>query len=218
MSKIYLLFFLMASLLLSGCSSDPYANAGKCESPGESKVIDERVAICTGIDGKSKWYFEGKYFSDTLLLAKTKYRSFVLDDALKKKLEAANLTVEDFIKAYEQSKITMEDLAKFSGNDSRWDSLLEAKSNLDNSELEQNYLFKERYILLDSYRNGKATQSEAYKAQQEQIEHLEGPHALALSNYEAKVNVMSASLTSIYSINDKDLLLIFLTNYAKSVG
>jgi hypothetical protein len=203
--------------LLTSCSSDPYANAGKCENPGESKFIDTRVAVCTGIESKSKWYLEGKYFDDTLLLAKTKYLSFVLDDALKAKLAAANLTFDDFIRVYEQSKIRIDELAKFANNDSRWDSLLEAKSNLDDAQIEQDYLFRERFTLSDSYRKGKASQSEAYKAQQEQIEHLNGPHALALSNFEAKVNVMSASLSSIYSITDRDLLLVFLTNYVKSI-
>jgi hypothetical protein len=117
MKKNYLSIFILVGVLVSGCSSDPYANAGKCESPGESKVIDERVAVCTGIEGKSKWYFEGKYFEDTLLLAKVKYGNSSLTDSLKGILSKENLTVEDYVEVFRIYKITIEELAKFAQNE-----------------------------------------------------------------------------------------------------
>ena len=46
-------------VLLSGCSSDPFKNAGKCEEIAATKTIDGKLAICTGLKDSYKWYFEG---------------------------------------------------------------------------------------------------------------------------------------------------------------
>lgn len=216
MSKLKVLAsVILFTSLISGCSSDPYENAGKCDEPGAAELIKGNFSICTGVNSNTKWYFRGKYFSDTILLAKTKYLSFQFDDKFKERLLTENLSMDDFILVYENSKISSEELAVFAENEPRWDSLLEAKSQLDDSQSEQTYLFRERFSLLEDFRKGKVSQSVAFKAQERQINHLDGELAEATRDYEAKVEVLSASLGSTYSITDKNLLLILLTKYTK---
>jgi hypothetical protein len=47
---------------------------------------------------------------------------------------------------------------------------------------------------------------------------MNGTLALAKKDYEAKLGVMASSLSSIYSINDNDLLTALLINYAKGAN
>jgi len=207
---------LLAILLLTSCSSDPYANAGKCESPGESKVVDERVAVCTGIEGKSKWYFEGKYFDDTLLLAKVKYAKAPLTDSLKEIIFKENLTVEDYAEVFDIYKISIEELAKFAQNEPRWDGLLEANSRLTESDTKLGYLRSEMINQQFDWVQGKATQNQAYIARQEYMSFLNGDYDKTSTNYQAKLNAMASSLGSKYSITNESLLLVFITRYAKA--
>jgi hypothetical protein len=207
--------FILVSILTS-CSSDPYENAGKCETPGDSKSIDERVAICTGIEGKSKWYFEGKYFDETLLLAKAKYWTTQLNEELDSKLaEKDPEIISNIIKLYDFAKISLENLSVFANNNSRWDGLLESKSQLDAAEEQSSYLFRERVIKADEFSKGKISQAEAYAAQVEHNEYMNGTLASAKKDYEAKLGVMASSLSSIYSINDDELLTGLLLNYVR---
>ena len=212
----YLSIFILVGVLVSGCSSDPYANAGKCESPGESKVIDERVAVCTGIEGKSKWYFEGKYFEDTLLLAKVKYGNSSLTDSLKGILSKENLTVEDYVEVFRIYKITIEELAKFAQNEPRWDGLLEAKSRLTESDTKLDYLRSEMIKQQFDWVKGKATLNQRNTARQEYLNFSNGEYEKTNINYQAKLNAMASSLGSKYSITNESLLVVFITRYAQA--
>jgi len=216
MSKINLLFFLIASLLLSGCSSDPFANAGECENPGESKIIENRVAVCTGIESKPKWYFEGKYFEDTLLLAKIKYAKSSLTDSLKETLTKENLTVEDYVEAFRVYKISIEELAEFAENEPRWDSLLEAKSRLTEADVKLNYLSDEMTKQQFDWVKGKATLNQRNAARQEYMNYLKSEYEKIETDYQAKLNAMASSLGSKYSITSESLLLVFIIRYAKA--
>lgn len=202
--------------LLTSCSSDPYANAGKCENSGESKIIEGRVAVCTGIDGKSKWYFEGKFFDETILLANARVITNELENLINTKAAENKSEMENIIKLIDKAKISINDLSKFANNDPRWDGLLEAKSKLDSEESEQSYLFRDRFEKLEAFRLGKISQREAYVAQQKQIEHLEGELSKAKNEFNAKLGVMASSISSLYSISDNKLLVDLLINYVKA--
>lgn len=52
----------MSLLLFTGCSSDPFQNAGKCDELASTKAVDGKLAICTGYKNDYKWYFEGDSF------------------------------------------------------------------------------------------------------------------------------------------------------------
>lgn len=203
-------------LVTTSCSSDPYANAGKCESPGESKAVDERVAVCTGVEGKSKWYFEGKYFEDTLLLAKVKYGNASLTDSLKEILSKENLTVEDYVEVSRIYKIPIEELAKFAQNEPRWDGLLEANSRLTESDTKLGYLRSEMIKQQFDWVKGEATLNQRNTARQEYMNFLNGEYEKTNTNYQAKLNAMASSLGSKYSITSESLLLVFITRYAQA--
>jgi len=214
MSKIKLLTLLMASLLLSGCSSDPYANAGKCESPGESKVIDERVAICTGIEGKSKWYFEGKYFDDSFLLAKIDYLSFKLTNELASKLKSEDL-YDSFFGIYEAYKLSADDLMTYANGDSRWDDLIELKVKLEREIETEEYLSGEATrLFLDWKYKGKGSSSEVFSAREASVRQGNLTNDLYQS-FNDKLGPLRGVISTEYSLSDRELSSIFLSRLVK---
>jgi hypothetical protein len=216
MKKYCFLVLILVGTLITGCSSDPYANAGKCDTPGESRVMESRLEVCTGLESNSKWYFEGKYYDETLLLSKAKYWTNQLNDEINSELQKKDPeTFDSIIKIYNIAKISQENLSVFANNDARWDGLLESKSKLDAADEQSTYLFREKVIKSSDFSKGKISQSEAYAAQVEYDDYMNGTLALAKKDYEAKLGVMSSSLSSIYSINNNKLLTALLINYAK---
>jgi hypothetical protein len=200
--------------LLTSCSSDPYANAGKCESPGESKVVDERVAVCTGVAGKSKWYFEGKYFDDAFLLAKIDYLSFSLTNELALKLKKENL-YESFFEVYDAYKITADDLAAYANGDSRWDDLIELKVKLDRETETEKYLSGEATrLFLDWKYKGKGNSSEVYSARDASNRQFNLTNDLNQS-FKDKLAPLRGAISTEYSLSDRELSYIFLSRLVK---
>jgi hypothetical protein len=219
MKRNYFFVLILVGTLINGCSSDPYENAGKCEVPGESRVLQSRLEVCTGLESNSKWYFEGKYYDETLLLAKAKYWTNQLNDEIDSKLQEKDPeTFDNILKIYNLAKISLENLSVFANNDARWDGLLESKSKLDAAEEQSSYLFREKVLKSADFSKGKISQSEAYAAQVEHDDYMNGTLALAKKDYEAKLGVMASSLSSIYSINDNKLLTALLINNAKGAN
>jgi len=214
MKKNYLTIFILVGILVSGCSSDPYANAGKCESPGESKVVDERVAVCTGVEGKSKWYFEGKYFDDSFLLAKIDYLSFKLTNELALKLKSEDL-YDSFFGIYEAYQLSADDLMTYANGDSRWDDLIELKVKLEREIDTEKYLSGEATrLFLDWKYKGKGTSSEAFSARDASIRQGNLTNDLYQS-FKDKLGPLRGVISTEYSLSDRELSSIFLSRLVK---
>ena len=214
--SIYSLPILIFAFLLCSCSSDPYANAGKCESPGESKVVDERVAVCTGVEGKRKWYFEGKYFDDALLLAKLEYTTFSIGNTFFDKLDAEDLSGA-FFKIDGKAELSVSDLAKYSAGDSRWDALIEAQAKYEKAQELEDYFFNERLRLIGEKAKGKASEAEFLAAARADSLQRDVTYGLKETR-DVKAEVLKATLTSQYSITDKEAMLILLARYVKQLN
>lgn len=202
--------------LLTSCSSDPYANAGKCENAGESKIIENKLAICTGIDLKPKWYFEGKYFEDALLLAKLEYMTFSIGDTFFNKLDTEDLS-NSFFKIDGKAELSVNDLAKYSAGDSRWDALIEAQAKYEKARELEDYFFKERVRLIGEKAKGKASEAEFLAAARADSLQREVTYGLKESR-DVKAEVLKATLVSQYNITDKEAMLILLARYVKQLN
>lgn len=220
MLKRFIVIFIFTGLIatLSACSSDPYENAGKCSRPGEVKAIDERLAICIGENNKYKYYFQGKYFEDALLASKIIFQLYGWDTENPYPEQYSNfgLNGDDVVNlmSSDLGDITMSDLANFAGDDPRWDDLLESRAKFEAAEEENTYLRTERYRLIGDYQVGKATRIEAFEAQSKHQKYFEGPYSDAVDDYQSKLEVVRALITSKYALNDEDELMVFLTLYA----
>ena len=108
-AKTLLILILIASL--ASCSSDSYANAGGCDDSGVSKIIKNKVAVCTGLKGKFKWYYEGKFYSDMILLGKIQAEFTDLEDPINQEI-----TKQGLWRAYMKfdSTLSIEEIIKFS--------------------------------------------------------------------------------------------------------
>ena len=197
----------------TSCSSDPYPNAGKCETPGESKSVDERVAVCTGIEGKSKWYFAGKYFDETLLLAKLEYLDYALDDAFFKKLEDEKLT-DSFFEIDKSQSLTTEDIAKFANGESRWDKLIESQSIISKEQDKEEYLFDYWTTVGEDKRSGNATHAQWDSARRDWLAQTRYNSELR-EDFKTTAEPLRATLSTRYSIYDKEAMFIFFARYVK---
>jgi hypothetical protein len=200
---------------LSGCSSDKYSNAGSCSTPGVSKFINGKLSVCGGLKGNKKWYFEGNTYSDLTVLGKIEYHTCdctMSDDfySTAKKLGVWEATFSNFF------DISTSEFTKVTGGDPRWDSLIEAKAKMDSEQSTQDYLLKERFRLRNAYLQGKATQQEAYDAQQEQIKHLDGALNSSQEFYYQKLAVLRNDLRAKYQITDSKDLIFFVAKQWKS--
>jgi len=152
--SIYLVTGLMSLFLLSGCSSDPFQNAGKCEELAATKGVDGKLAICTGFKNEYKWYFEGdSYVAMKAIgfieaskanagLENGDYRTFYNAVVATHKSRASELFDYFFSSANLQSSI--QDASK--GNQ-RWDSLVAAVSSYVSKSLEANLAMKEQLAI-----------------------------------------------------------------------
>jgi hypothetical protein len=214
--QIRLAILLLATILISSCSTDPYENSGKCETKGKSSIIDSRLAVCTGSIDNPKWYHSGKYYDDTVLLAKITYENYSDSDISESVFQREKVNTEELYDLYPKGLVSIEDLAQYAGNDSRWDSLIEAKADYDSASQQNSYLLQERSRLRNDWERGKATRQQAYLAQEEHFEFLNGEYSRAQADFDSKLEVLRATLSTQYGISDKSLLLILLIRHFES--
>ena len=202
----------LSIIFLSGCASDPYENAGKCEIAGESRIEKGQTQVCIGMDKKLKWYTNGKYFDDFLLLGKIVYG---LDfDLAEPKIRSLGLL--DYALQYEKLTLKSEDIAKYANGDTRWDGIIEAIADVEQERQTQDYLLDERFRTSLEWRKGSLSQQKAYEAQQEQIEHLNGPMDRAERNFDRKIAVLEADIVNKYGITDRKESVIFALRILKT--
>jgi hypothetical protein len=202
--------------LLTSCSSDPYANAGECETPGKSKVVDSKLVVCTGKDSRTKWYSEGKYFEDALLLSKIEYSTFSVGDDFFKKLKEEGLA-DAFFKIGEKAELSVIDLANYASGDARWDALIEAQAKYEKAKELEDFLFKEELRLLGDRFKGKASISDWAKARDEWIRQRDLVYDLS-EERNIKSEVLKATLTSQYKLKDSDEMLILLSRFVNQLS
>ena len=192
-------------VVLGGCASDPYENAGSCEITGASRESDGKVQVCIGIDGKLKWYTSGKYFEDFQLLGKITYGSnFDIAEP-----EIRSLGLIDYSFQFEELAVKSEDIASYADGDTRWDGIIEAIADVDLERQTQDYLLDERFRTSLEWRRENGSQQKAYEAQQSQIEHMNGPLVRANRNFDRKIAVLMADIVNRYGITNKKDSVIF---------
>jgi hypothetical protein len=187
-------------LALSGCSSDPFENAGACKTPGKYERFEARLAVCVGLEGKYKFYFEGPHFDAMYLLGKSEYDTLNFDNEdafldLAEKRGYKDLTWRtDWV-------ISNDEIAGFANGDSRWDSLIEANSKFTALKYEFDSAQKYRFQLLNDYRNGKVSRAAAYAAQEDALK-IAKKRDLAMEVFSAKLAVLRSELRGLYKISD----------------
>lgn len=191
---------LTLTITLAGCSSDPFENAGTCKVPGKYERFDGKLAVCAGLDGRHKFYFEGPHFDALYLLGKSEYDTlnFENEDAFLDRAEERgykDLTWRtDWV-------ILNDEIAGFANGDSRWDSLIEANSKFTALKYEFDSAQKYRFQLLNDYRNGKVSRAAAYAAQEDALKIAE-KRDMAMEVFSAKLAVLRSELRALYSISD----------------
>jgi hypothetical protein len=162
------LLILLSLSLLTSCSSDPYANAGKCEEPGTYSKIEEKLAICSGLEDKPKFYFEGPAFEAVILLGKANYDILDFDNEIPF-TDAARSRGFENLTFRTKWDITNTEIARYANGDERWDGLIEANSILISLKSEFESLQDYRFQKLEEYRAGKVSRESAYEAQQDAL-------------------------------------------------
>ena len=200
------LIFVVA--LLTGCTSDPYENAGKCDQPGTYKQFPEGVAVCTGLNDKHKFYFSGPYFEAMKLLGKAEIS--ILDfgaaaDAFYKLATARGLENESWQTNTEISNL---DISNYAQGDTRWDSLVEANAARLAIQDEKDEATDYRFQMLNDWRAGKVSRAIAYQAQQDQLEVLKRFDA-ATAKFNQKLAVLMSEIKRIYGITDSLEVMVF---------
>ena len=205
------LFALAFLFTISGCASDPYENAGSCETLGESRESEGVVQVCIGIEGNLKWYISGKYFDDFQLLGE-------IVNELDLDISEAEIRDQGLWEYWLQFKlaVTSEDIANYAKGDTRWDGIIEAIADKKTEIQIQNELLEERYSAFDDWQSGNLSRQEAYEAQQRQIEHMNGPYTEAARNFDRKIAVLSADIVNKYGIVDKNDAFWFALRIVKS--
>ena len=191
---------LTLTITLAGCSSDPFENAGTCQVPGRYERFEGKLAVCAGLDGRHKFYFEGPHFDALYLLGKSEYDTlnFENEDAFLDRAEERgykDLTWRtDWV-------ISNDEIAGFANGDSRWDSLIEANSKFTALKDEFDSAQKHRFQLLNDYRNGKVSRAAAYSAQEDALKIAE-KRDMAMEVFSAKLAVLRSELRTLYKISD----------------
>jgi hypothetical protein len=187
-------------LLLTSCSSDPYANGGECTNPGTYQKIENRLAVCAGLNGEFKYYFEGPHFEAIYLLGKSEYDilNFDSEEPFDKVAEERGLSDLTWRTNW---KISNDEIANFAQGDSRWDGLIEANSKVIALESEFNFANSYRFEMLNDYRAGKVSRQIAYEAQQD-VSRIATKRDSAMEIYSQKLAVLRAEIKSLYGISD----------------
>lgn len=206
------LFILALPFTISSCASDPYENAGSCETRGESRVSEGVVQVCIGIDGNLKWYISGRYFDDFQLLGKIVYGSDF--DIAQPDIRDSDLW--EYALQYEKLAVTSEDIANYADGDTRWDGVIEAIADKNTEREIQDYLMDERFSARLEWQKGNLSQQKAYEAQQEQVEHMNGPLDQAERNFDRKIAVLMADIVNKYGIKNKRDATIFALKILKN--
>jgi hypothetical protein len=206
------LIALVLLFTLSGCASDPYENAGSCETLGESRESEGVVQVCIGLEDNLKWYISGKYFDDFQLLGKIVYATDF--DIAQPEIRDSDLW--EYALQYEKLVVTSEDIAKYAEGDTRWDGIIEAISDKNTEREIQDYLMDERFSASLDWKRGIGSQQKAYEAQQEQIEHMNGPLDKAERNLDRKIAVLMADIVNNYGIKNKNDAAIFAIKIIKN--
>ena len=195
-----LLALLASALLLTGCSSDPYANGGSCENPGVYQKIENRLAVCAGLNGKSKYYFEGPHFDAIYLLGKSEYDilNFETEVPFQKAADERGFGQLTWRTKW---KISNDEIANFAQGDSRWDGLIEANSKFTALEYEFNLASTYRHEMVSDFRAGKVSQQVAYEAQQDALK-IAAKRDNAMEIYSQKLAVLRAEIKSLYGVSD----------------
>ena len=209
-TPIKLLLPLLCSILISGCSSDPYASGGSCPTPGVYKKIDNKLAVCNGLNGQYKFYFEGPYFDAIYLLGKSEYDILNFDfDTINPFQKAANERGYEELTWRTDWDITNEEIASFAQGDSRWDDLIEANSMVIKLKSEFSSAQAYRFEMINDYRAGKVSQQIAYEAQQDAMK-IAAERDEAMQIFSAKLAVLRAEIKSFYKITDSIEPMLFV--------
>lgn len=202
------------ALLLSGCSKDAYKNAGACSELGKSRIENGQVQVCIGLDNSLKWYLEGKYFDEFLLLGKLVYKSNKNWKIYETSISGTEL--EEYYWQSEKLTPLAEDVIAYSGGNPRWDSLIEAMLSFEDENLIQDQLMglRQKAEFEYSYKNG--SRQAVVDAQQAQINHLNGEYSTAMLKLGNKRSVLEAELAYKYRIRDRTDAVVFALNFLKS--
>jgi hypothetical protein len=189
-----------SALLLSGCSSDPYANGGGCETPGVYKKIENKLAVCAGLEGKFKYYFEGPHFDAIYLLGKSEYDilNFDSEEPFHKLADERGLSDLTWRTKW---NISNDEIANFAQGDSRWDGLIEANSKVIALESEFKFANTYRFEMLNDFRAGKVSRQIAYEAQQDVLK-ISKKVDSAMEIYSQKLAVLRAEIKTLYGVTD----------------
>jgi len=195
-------------LLLAGCSSDPYANGGGCKNPGVYQKIENKLAVCSGLNGKYKFYFEGPYFDAIYLLGKSEYDilNFNSEEPFQKVANERGLSDLTWRTKW---KISNDEIANFAQGDRRWDGLIEANSKVIALESEFDFANSYRFEMLNDYRLGKVSRQIAYEAQQDVLR-IATKRDSAMEIYSQKLAVLRAEIKSLYGISDNIEPMLFV--------
>ena len=173
--RIKVLTLLLISLvLLSGCSSDPFKNAGKCEEIAATKAIDGKLAICTGMKDSYKWYFEGDSYEAVKMIGfiESSKANAGLDngdyEAFYNAVIAKNKTKASELFDYMLSPTNLAAaVQKVANGDERWDKLVATVSDYASKSTQESEAFGEQLkITTDAMKannfKGKLSYSQEY--------------------------------------------------------
>jgi hypothetical protein len=165
---------LLLVLMLAGCSSDPFKNAGKCNDAAATKIVDGKLAICTGFKKSLKWYFEGDSYEaiKTIGFIEASKANIGLEnggyDAFYKAVIGKNKNNASEILSYMFSSTNLQNSVQHTvkGNQ-RWDNLVASISSYVNKSSEADVAMKEQFaiasdlIKANNFKN-KPTYSQKY--------------------------------------------------------
>ena len=194
--------------VLSACASDPYRNAGSCDVPGTYEKFDGEVTVCTGLDSKYKFYYEGPAFEDMYLLGRAEIGAlnFDTEDAYINKAKSLGLTP---LYGSTLPEITNDDLARFANGDVRWDGLIEANAKRLTLKAENDVAFEYRYSMLAEYRAGRVSRAVAFEAQEAQMKTVAKLDA-AQAIFDEKLAVLRSEIKRLYGVQDTLDVMMFV--------
>jgi hypothetical protein len=137
--------------LLTGCASDPFQNAGKCDEIAATQVVDGKLAICSGFEKAYKWYFEGDSYEAVKVIGfiESSKANAGLDngdyEAFYNAVIAKNKTKASELFDYMLSpKNLAEAVQKVANGEERWDKLVATVSEYAIKSTQENEAFGEQ--------------------------------------------------------------------------
>ena len=208
MKPLRALLALILILGLTSCASDPFRNAGACTEPGSYKKFEGELAVCAGLEGKYKYYFEGTPFEDMELLGRAELSSlaFGTEDPF---INEANARGLSDLTWRTDSEITNDAISRYANGDTRWDSLIEANARRLTLEAENKEALNYRFSMLNDWRAGKVSRAIAYQAQQDQLE-VRDRLDRAQTIFDEKLAVLRSDIKLKYQVKDTVEVMLFL--------